>query len=441
MNSACAYTSTAKVLCILFLLFNFYFSSFAQLVINNGGYVVLNGGASITNMACLVINNSSINAITRITSGHIISEGDYNTVKWNCGTTTGSYVVPFGYSTTAYIPLTFNKTSAGSANMSFATRRTVAADNTPLMGVTNVAAVGNMNSTYGGSATASVIDRWWNITASAAATANITFSYRGEENTMTIGPTGPIDAQHWNGTIWELPVWAGSGTGVTGAGTVGSTTITGANTFSPWILVARSAPLPIELLDFTAVCLSPSGGGAGGGVSVNWSTASETNNAFFTIERSLSHSGGGVGGGWAAVGTVNGAGNSNSILYYQFTDENIEQGTFLYYRLKQTDFDGAFTYSGIIAVSCQDNLIEIINIYPNPASGCFDYIICSTEDREIFVSVTDVSGKVIISKKENITKGLNYKSLDVSTLASACYYLKIETLNGLNKDSKQILVK
>jgi hypothetical protein len=113
----------------------------------------------------------------------------------------------------------------------------------------------------------------------------------------------------------------------------------------------------------------------------------------------------------------------------------------VYYRLKQTDFDGNYTYSGIIAVSCQDNLIEIIYIYPNPVSDSFDYIIYSTEDREIFVSVTDISGKVIISKKENIVIGLNYKSLDVSTLASAPYYLKIETLNGLYKDSKQILVK
>src|SRR4051812_9566445 len=71
-------------------------SSLAQgrLILNNGGIV------NITNSAFVVIDNSNPNAITRNTSGHIISEGKFNRVKWNIGTTAGSYVVPFGIGTT-----------------------------------------------------------------------------------------------------------------------------------------------------------------------------------------------------------------------------------------------------------------------------------------------------------------------------------------------------
>lgn len=75
-------------------------STFAQarLVLNNGGIV------NITNSAFVVIDNPNPNAITRNTSGHIISEGEFNRVKWNINTTAGTYVVPFGRGTAEYLP-------------------------------------------------------------------------------------------------------------------------------------------------------------------------------------------------------------------------------------------------------------------------------------------------------------------------------------------------
>ncbi len=186
-------------------------------------------------------------------------------------------------------------------------------------------------------------------------------------------------------------------------------------------------PLPVELLSFSSSCENNN-------IELKWVTASETNNDYFTVERSPDAI------NWQVVTTINGAGNSNTVLNYNTTDTNPLEGI-SYYRLKQTDYNGDYTYSGIIAISCQENVIEIINIYPNPASDCFNYIIYSKEDKEISVCVTDALGVVVISKKENITKELNHKSLDVSGLAAAPYYLKVETLDGLSKDSKQILVK
>ena len=80
----------------VYLLFLFLFSAIssgfsqARLILNNGGIV------NITNNAFVVIDNPNPTAISRNTSGHIISEGEFNRVKWNIGTTAGTYVVPFG---------------------------------------------------------------------------------------------------------------------------------------------------------------------------------------------------------------------------------------------------------------------------------------------------------------------------------------------------------
>ena len=229
---------------------------------------------------------------------------------------------------------------------------------------------------------------------------------------------------------------------------VASTTTTNGLSTYKITLGSTTSPLPIEIVSFTANCLSPFGGGAGGGVSVNWQTASETNNDYFVLERLDSLPSGGLG--WASIATITGAGNSNTLLNYSYTDNLSTSnspslwegvGGWAYYRLKQVDYDGNFTYSDTIHVNCQEHDIEIINIYPNPAQNYFNYTICSTEDREIFVSVIDVLGRTLIRKQEYVNAGINHCSLDVSTLASEVYYFKIETLDGLSKDSKQILIK
>jgi hypothetical protein len=74
---------------IFFILITNVVFAQARLILNNGGIV------NITNNAFVVIDNPAANAITRNTAGHIISEGELNRLKWNIGTTAGSYIVPF----------------------------------------------------------------------------------------------------------------------------------------------------------------------------------------------------------------------------------------------------------------------------------------------------------------------------------------------------------
>ena len=116
-------------------------------------------------------------------------------------------------------------------------------------------------------------------------------------------------------------------------------------------------PLPIELLSFTAKCRNES-------IILKWSTASETNNDYFTLERSKD------GIKWEHVGYVKGVGNSSMTTHYIFTDENSYKNL-SYYRLKQTDFDGKFKYVRITDVeNCLANTVHI-DIYPNPSNGIF----------------------------------------------------------------------
>jgi hypothetical protein len=116
--------------------------------------------------------------------------------------------------------------------------------------------------------------------------------------------------------------------------------------------VQGAAVLPIELLTF-------SGENQPNAVELKWATALEINNDYFTVERSTD------GSNFEAILTVNGAGSSNNVQNYVALDHDPVTGI-AYYRLKQTDYDGQFEYSGTIAVEFAANGVASMNIYPNP---------------------------------------------------------------------------
>lgn len=207
----------------------------------SGAYIVLDKG-TMTAPIYMVIDQPSTSGIVRLVGGgHIISEGQYNRVRWNVGTNTGNYIFPFGVGSNAadYIPFTFNKITSGNSSISLSTWSTNP-QNMPHPLQSNVAAVTNMIGTP--DSINNAIDRFWDIQSAAAVTADLTFSYRGAENT-TAAPTDTFKAQHWNGNTWDSRVGTGN-TGVTsGIGTVGP--IAGQTTFSPWVLT-RTGVTPLK---------------------------------------------------------------------------------------------------------------------------------------------------------------------------------------------------
>ncbi len=114
--------------------------------------------------------------------------------------------------------------------------------------------------------------------------------------------------------------------------------------------------VPIEMVFFKAHCENKK-------VFVNWETASQFNNNYFTIERS------GDGVNFYTIGIVQGAGNSTQELNYTFIDAAPPEAT-SYYRLRQTDFDGQSEYFDAVTSTCRENSGSL-SIYPNPNNGHF----------------------------------------------------------------------
>lgn len=176
--------------------------------------------------------------------------------------------------------------------------------------------------------------------------------------------------------------------------------------------VCSNVTLPIELLSFTANCKKDK-------VNCKWITASEINNNFFTLERSndASH--------FEAVATINGAGNSNSELSYEYIDSPSDfKTTNTYYRLKQTDFDGKFTYSGIVAAKCNNSENELdCNVYPNPTNQVLTVDFADDISEEFSVEIKNCLGQVVLEQK--MPAGTHKIQLSMTDLIDGTYFISV----------------
>lgn len=176
------------------------------------------------------------------------------------------------------------------------------------------------------------------------------------------------------------------------------------------------SPLPIELINFTANC-------SDGNVYLNWATSTETNNDYFTVQRSLdAHN-------FVDVITIPGAGNNNSPLHYQAIDENVYAGI-SYYRLKQTDFNGVSEIFKPVPVVCLSDENTDINIYPNPF---LDEIVIkhSRVINDISeISLFDMQGILIMQKVYSNSNSDSY-TIDLRGIACGLYYIKFVSGNEI----------
>jgi len=175
--------------------------------------------------------------------------------------------------------------------------------------------------------------------------------------------------------------------------------------------------LPIELLSFNAACIDDK-------VKINWSTASETNNHYFTIERSKDAV------TWEAVTTIPGAGTSNSTLAYSYTDNNPYTGT-SYYRLRQTDFNGKSQTFNPVVVSCsEESLIDfnIVTIKTNePNNNELSIIYTSPTDGEkITAGLYNVLGQRLIQQGQISSEGNNTIKFSNYNFSRGVYLIKLD---------------
>ena len=188
----------------------------------------------------------------------------------------------------------------------------------------------------------------------------------------------------------------------------------------PLAIGVITSTLPIELLYFDAEVSKSNK------VTFYWQTASEINNNYFTIERSIDSE------NWHSLHEINGTGNSSSLVNYTSTDKNPHLGV-SYYRLKQTDFDGGFSYSKIKSINIDNNENSNIITYPNPTEN---QIIVKGNLQELEqIKIYNVFGQDVTNHTKIINGSKSSLEIDLSNLSDGIYYIKTKTTT--NKVYKQ----
>ena len=396
----------------------------------------------------LVIDNSNANAITlggtaTVDVPIIKSETEFNKIRWATGAATGIYLIPFSTTSGISMPLTVNKTTAGvgGGSLIFSTYNTMGKPSgtaTVATGWNNVnympTDVTHMNDEPSGLLNNSnnAIDRFWIIDAGEAPYAystkpvvNLTFGFDPLEAALNGGNTpalssGVLVAQRFNTGLnkWHDIVPMGAQAGITVAG---AATPTAGDFFRSWTLSNSLMPLPITLVDWEGQC-------EGKQVVLKWTTASEQDNHYFTIEKSRDAS------EWSAIGTVPGAGNSSSMINYSFIDDGA-QGLG-YYRLRQTDINGTTTVSNTIAAGCgTDNGTAIVNAWDD--GTYLNLVVSSTLDAVYDLTLMDAQGKVMTTRASQvINTGSTTLRVDKRDIATGIYMVQL--YNSTNVMSRRV---
>ncbi len=172
------------------------------------------------------------------------------------------------------------------------------------------------------------------------------------------------------------------------------------------------------------------------GIMLKWSTSIEINNAMFVIERSTD------GVDYENIGNVNGKGTTENVSEYNFLDVNASKSK-LYYRLKQMDIDGSFSYSDIIALDKKiANNFMVVRMSAASADDLFETTINAFESKEMKMTVTDWKGNVLMDDMQKLQNGLNSVMVDLSDMKPAIYKVtfevedEVETLTFRKKEDE-----
>jgi hypothetical protein len=190
--------------------------------------------------------------------------------------------------------------------------------------------------------------------------------------------------------------------------------------------------VPVELLSFSGEVIDKK-------VNLNWTTATETNNRGFEIQRStIVESKNKV---WKEIGFVPGSGTTTDPKSYSFIDHNIETGIYQY-RLKQIDFDGSFKYSNVVEVTVNVSLkYSLEQNFPNPFNPTTTIKFSNPKEVQVNLSVYNILGEKVKELKNGVMKpGYFEVQFDASAIASGVYFYRIKE-GDFVQTKKMILLK
>lgn len=378
------------------------------------------GGSSVTTLNNLLLNNTSAGGVTLAQAMNV----------------RGTLTFTDGYlNTTAVNILTLTATSAvnGPGNNSFVSGPTVKTGNTAFVfpvgknvvyapiAISAPAVITDQftaeyfqvspNALYSTSSLEPSLDHvsdceYW-ILDRTTGSSNVSTTLSWDTRSCGVTIMADLRVARWDGAQWTNEGNGGT-TGTTASGTV----ISGAaiTNFSPFTLasVSSSNPLPIELLSFAVKCENEK-------AVLRWSTDSELNNDFFTIESSLDAS------DWNTVATINGAGTTTTLTNYTWSDLS-NPGRNMYYRLSQTDENGQTMIHGIDYLENCSLPENAVSVYPNPAKRIVNII---TEAKVTGIIVMNPEGKEI-----GVPVDLQLNQIDFNEMPNGVYFIRIITTRG-----------
>lgn len=344
------------------------------------------------------------------TGGWVASESLPSRFQWALGSDVSEHAVLFGEPSGPAIPFGFTPSAAFPSGtlLSVATYRS-APDNTPYpltanQQVTNMAGAAVLDNSP------NTADRFWLVDLpNGSFTGTLRLSFAPVEDPQ-FGP-GNCRAQRWreSGSTWQYPPLPGQSNPATREILVPNVLFTDA--LAPtnehiWALAYENSPLPIELIHFDAQATDARQ------VLCSWTTATELNNDYFTVERSRD------GLVFEAIGEIPGAGTSMSTHAYEWLDRAPHSG-FSYYRLRQTDFDGTSSLSPVVAVWMEVPGTSL-SVFPNPNNGSFT-VLRNEAEGALPLELLDASGRVIRSWL--IASGVEREALQIDE-ADGLYILR-----------------
>lgn len=182
------------------------------------------------------------------------------------------------------------------------------------------------------------------------------------------------------------------------------------------VAITVMQPLPVQMGDFNVIESTE-------GVVLSWQTFSELNNDFFTVERSV------AGVEWNELARVDGAGTSSSVNSYLYIDRDPLNGL-SYYRIKQTDFNGFFSFSGIKTINVSKNPGPSVIVFPNflTEENILTLEVNGIEKSQVAgISVVNMEGKIEYQSGMEIERGKNIYQIKFNSLSPGRHFLVFTT--------------
>ena len=305
----------------------------------------------------------------------------------------------------------------------------------------DLVAAGAPGENFGAAGVTQRLNVVWGIepVAGSSASAEVTFDFSGLAGVSDPGAVlllkreGP--GQPWQDVTGQ---WALDATAQTFSRS-------GVSSFSEYAVAGDAQALPVELTGLEA---QRSGAEA---ITVRWQTLSETNNAGFEVQRAAGAANESVetsqvetsqwgvsttgvsttGESWQTIAHLDGAGTTDTPQSYRFEDTDLPYAAdSLRYRLRQVDTDGTESFSDPVTIARQVTAAELLPTYPNPVRGQATVRFAVPERQNVRIVLYDMLGRRVQTVVDTDAEGRTEAQLDVSSLASGTYFLRMQTEDG-----------